>query len=97
MTRDYTAIGNWCVDAHSLTASELPENVARYRVAAIQKFIGKPGIVEIARDLAEGLNCLPPSQGTAAQNFLVSKHGFGFDYFIGRDLLKLAKIVARGK
>ena len=97
MTRDYTSIGNWCIDAHGITASELPERIAHLRLETIAKYIGKPAIVEIALDLAEGLNDLPTSRRSAAQEFLTSRHGFGFDYFIKRDQLRLAKIIARGK
>jgi hypothetical protein len=48
MTRVYTSIGNWCIDAHGVTASELPQNVAELRRAAIARFTGKPAIIEIA-------------------------------------------------
>jgi hypothetical protein len=97
MSRDYTSIGNWCIDAHSITASELSERIAQVRLEMIAKYAGKPPIVEIAKDLAEGLNDLTGSKRSAAQEFLTSRHGFGFDYFIKRDQLRLAKIIARGK
>jgi hypothetical protein len=97
MSRDYTSIGNWCIDAHSITASELSERIAQVRLETIAKYAGKPPIVEIAKDLAEGLNDLTGSKRSAAQEFLTSRHGFGFDYFIKRDQLRLAKIIARGK
>jgi hypothetical protein len=97
MNRDYTSIGNWCVDAHAVTAADLSERIAQLQLATIIKHIGKPAIVQIARDLAVGLNDLPASQRSAAQEALRSKHGFGFDYFIKNGQLRLAKIVARGK
>ena len=97
MTRDYTAIGNWCVDALGITAPELPETIAKGRLETIARHSGKPTIIQIAQDLAEGLNDLPDSQKSAALVALRAKHGFGFDYFIQRTQLKLAKIIARGK
>ena len=96
MNRDYTAIGAWCIDAHNVTAADLPENVARLRLATITAYIGKPSIIGIAKDLSEGLDFLPDRDRSAAQDFLRSKHGFGFDYFIASGQLKLAKIIARG-
>ncbi len=97
MSRDYGTIGHWCIDAHSITAPELPERIAALRLELIVQHAGRPAIVEIAKDLAEGLNDLPADERSAAQEFLLSKHGFGFDYFIKSDLLRLAKIIARGK
>jgi len=97
MNRNYISIGNWCIDAHGITASELPEHISQLILATIAKHTGKPAIVQIAQDLSEGLNDLPTSRRSAAQDFLYSKHGFGFDYFIKRDQLRLAKIIARGK
>ena len=96
MTCDYTAIGNWCIDAHGVTAPELPEQIAHVRLETIIRHTGKPTIIQIAHDLAEGLNDLPASQRNAAQDALHGKYGFGFDYFIQRGHLKLAKIIARG-
>ena len=95
--RDYTTIGNWCIDAHGITAPELPECIAQLRLETIIKHAGRPTIIQIAQDLAEGLNDLPTSQRLAAQDALCSKYGFGFDYFTQRAQLKLAKIIARGK
>jgi hypothetical protein len=97
MTRDYANIGKWCIDAHSVTAPELPERIAQLRLETIIKHSGKPAIVQIAQDLAEGLNDLPASQRQAAQDALLAKHGYGFDYFMQREQLRLAKIIARGK
>jgi hypothetical protein len=97
MTRDYTSIGNWCIDAHGITASELPDSIAKLRLTTIVRHAGKAPIIQIAKDLAEGLNDLPASQRLAAQETLRSKHGFGFDYFIQKEQLRLAKIAARGK
>ena len=97
MTRDYIVIGNWCIDAHGITAPELSEKIAQMRLELIIRHAGKPSIIQIAQDLAEGLNDLPVSQRIAAQDALRGKYGFGFDYFIQRGQLKLAKIVARGK
>ena len=97
MTRDYTAIGKWCIDAHGITAMELLEQIAQMRLETINRHIGKPTVIQIAQDLAEGLNDLPARQRDAAQDLLRDKHGFGFDYFIKRGQLKLVKIIARGK
>jgi len=97
MTRDYTSIGNWCIDAHGITAPELPDSIAKLQLTAIVRHAGKASIIQIAKDLAEGLNDLPTSQRLAAQETLRSKHGFGFDYFIQREQVRLAKILARGK
>lgn len=97
MTRDYISIGNWCIDAHGVTAAELPEEIARSRLATINRHTGKSTIIQIAEDLSEGLSDLPSSQRLAAQDALRAKHGFGFDYFINRQQRKLVKIIARGK
>jgi hypothetical protein len=97
VNRDYKSIGNWCIDAHGITASELPDSIAKLRLTTIATHAGKASIVQIAKDLAEGLSDLPTPQRLAAQEALRSKHGFGFDYFIQREQLRLVKIVARGK
>jgi hypothetical protein len=97
MNRDYVTIGNWCVDAHSVTAAELPERIAEMVLETIARHTGKPAIVEIAKDLAEGLNDLPERQRSAANEALRAKYGFGFDYFIKGERLRLVKIIARGK
>lgn len=97
MNRDYTTIGNWCIDAQSVTAPELPEKIAEMRFEVIRRHVGKPTIIQIAQELADGLNDLPTSQRLAAQDALHRKYGFGFDYFIKNAQLRIAKIVARGK
>ena len=97
MNRDYIAIGHWCIDAHNVTAPEIPEKVAQLRLAAITAHIGKSSIIGIAKELSEGLDSLSADRRGSAQNFLVSKHGFGFDYFMQQGQLKLARIIARGK
>ena len=97
MNRDYTVIGNWCIDAHNVTAADIPEKVASLRLAAITAHIGKPSIIGIAKDLSEGLDSLSTERRISAQASLRSKHGFGFDYFIQQGQFKLAKIIARGK
>ena len=97
MDRDYVTIGDWCVDAHSVTAAELPERIAEMVLDTIARHTGKATIIEVAKVLAEGLNDLPERQRSAANEVLRAKYGFGFDYFIKGELLRLAKIVARGK
>ena len=97
MKWDYSAIGDWCVDAHHMTASELPERVACLQLDTIRKHAGRPTIVEIAKDLAEGLDWLPAERRLAAQQMLQERHGFGFDMFRNRERLRLTRLLARGR
>lgn len=97
MKRDYKAIGDWCVDAHHVTATELPESVACLQLETIRKHSGRPTIVEVARDLAEGLDWLPAERRLAAQQMLQERHGFGFDMFRDRERLRITKLLGRGR
>jgi hypothetical protein len=95
-TRDYAAIGAWCTDAHAVVAADLPAQVATLVADTIQRFSGKAPILDVARDLAEGLSHLPAQRREAANALLKAKHGFGYEYFTGRAQSRLVQIVARG-
>ena len=97
MNRDYATIGNWCLHAHGILASDLSAKLAQMRLEIISRHAGKPTIVDVAKDLAEGLSELPEQRRSAAQVELRAQHGFGYDYFNDLKLLRLAKILARGK
>lgn len=97
MKRDYKAIGDWCLDAHHVTATELPESVACLRLETIRKHSGRPTIVEVAKDLAEGLDWLPAERRLAVQQMLQERHGFGFDMFRDRERLRITKLLGRGR
>lgn len=48
MKRDYKAIGDWCVDAHYVTATELPESVACLQLETIRMHSGRPTAARLA-------------------------------------------------
>lgn len=97
MKPDYDAIGKWSVDAHHMTSSDLPENVALLRIEIIRKHSGRPTIMAIAKDLAEGLDFLPNERRLAAQQMLRETHGFGFDVFRSGERLQITGILGRGR
>ncbi|MGY1426504.1 hypothetical protein [Lysobacter sp. A289] len=94
--RNYDAIGAWCKDAHSILAIDLPEPIAALRSEIIQRYSGRPPILDVARDLAEGLSHLPSEVRASANDFLKTKHGFGDEYFTDRTRSRLNRILARG-
>ena len=94
--RDLETIGAWCRDAHAELAGDLPPEVAALRAETINRFTGRAPIVEVARDLAEGLSHLPRARGDQANAKLKSKYGFGFEYFISASQKQLVKVLGRG-
>lgn len=94
--RDYLAISAWCEDAHRFLADDLSPQIAAMVAATIRLNSGKAAIVEVASDLAEGLSGLPQSLRELANEQLIERHGFGFEYFTRRGQKSLLRIVGRG-
>jgi hypothetical protein len=94
--KDYAAIRLWCLDALASLAPDLPAEFVGRRTDTIERHGKKASILEVAKDLAEGLSHLPNNRRLAANEGLKNRHGFGFDYFTGRNEKHLARMIANG-
>lgn len=88
----------WCQDAITiLSSTDSIPRIVELRRKAVTHFSGSRKLYEIADDIAESLNDLPQEARDEAQNELVARYGFGFDFFVDKRLKKIQAILKRGR
>ncbi|WP_242112280.1 hypothetical protein [Luteimonas aquatica] len=94
---DLKSIESWCRVAAKTLSPGVPEAIHDMTMEVIDKNSGKPALVRIADDLAEGISHLPADKRDEAQRILKERCGIGYEYFLKGRLRTISSILKRGK